>query len=68
MPFAMQLAMIRIRCVLFFLCDSRWEREKEITLEDMGSDSDQDVYLMDETVLSDYIDDEGQRLQFVLIT
>ncbi len=49
----------------FFLCDSRWEREKEITLEDMGSDSDQDVYLMDETVLSDYIDDEGQRLQFV---
>lgn len=49
----------------FFLCDSHWEREKEITLEDMGSDSDQEVYLMDEAILSDYIDDEGQRLQFV---
>ena len=48
----------------FFLCDDNWEKEKEITLEDMGSDSDQDVYLMDETILSDYIDDEGQRLIF----
>ena len=30
----------------------------------MGSESDEDVYLMDETILSDYIDD-GQRLIFV---
>ncbi len=30
----------------------------------MGSDSDQDVYLMDNTVLSDLIDDEGQHLMF----
>jgi len=49
----------------FFLCDRNWEREKEITLEDMGSDSSQDVYLMDEAILSDYIDDEGQRMQWV---
>lgn len=49
----------------FFLCDRNWEREKEITLEDMGSDSSQDVYLMDESVLSDFIDDEGQRMQWV---
>ena len=48
----------------FFLCDENWEKEKEITMEDMGSDSDEDVYLMDETILSDYIDDEGQRLIF----
>lgn len=48
----------------FFLCDNNWEKGKEITLEDMGSDSDEDVYLMDETVLSDFIDD-GQRLIFV---
>ncbi len=46
----------------FFLCDNNWEKEREITLEDMGSDSDQDVYLMDESVLSDFIEDEGQRL------
>ena len=48
----------------FFLCDDNWEKGKEITLEDMDADSDQEVYLMDETVLSDYIDD-GQRLIFV---
>lgn len=48
----------------FFLCDDNWEKEREITLEDMGSDSDQDVYLMDDTILGDYIEDEGQRLMF----
>lgn len=48
----------------FFLCDQNWEKEKEITLEDMGTDSDQDVWLMDDTILSDHIDDEGQRLIF----
>lgn len=49
----------------FFLCDDGWEKEKEITLEDMGTDSDQDAYLMDECILSDYMDDEGQKLMFV---
>ncbi len=49
----------------FFLCDDSWEKEKEITLEDMGTDSDEDTYLMDECILSDYIDDEGQKLMFV---
>ncbi|MCC8036863.1 MAG: hypothetical protein LIP02_01805 [Bacteroidales bacterium] len=48
----------------FFLCDGDWEKEREITLEDMGADSDQDVYLMDETILSNEIDDEGQKLMF----
>ncbi|MDE6627903.1 MAG: hypothetical protein K2K36_00890 [Muribaculaceae bacterium] len=48
----------------FFLCDGSWEKEKEITLEDMGSDSSEDVYLMEDTVLSDLIDDEGQKLMF----
>ncbi|MDE6153290.1 MAG: hypothetical protein K2G21_03980 [Muribaculaceae bacterium] len=48
----------------FFMCDNNWEKEREITLEDMGSDSDQDVYLMDESILSDFIEDEGQRLMF----
>ena len=49
----------------FFLCDNGWEKGKEITLEDMGSDSSEDVYLMDESVISDFIEDEGQRLIFV---
>lgn len=49
----------------FFLCDRNWEKEKEITFEDMGSDADQDVWLMDESVLGDFIDDEGQKLLYV---
>ncbi|MCM1336942.1 MAG: hypothetical protein NC187_07005 [Candidatus Amulumruptor caecigallinarius] len=49
----------------FFLCKDGWEKDKEITLEDMGSDSSEDVYIMDECVLSDFIEDEGQRLIFV---
>ena len=48
----------------FFICDDNWEKEKEITLEDMGSDSAQEVYLMDDSILGDFIDDEGQRLMF----
>lgn len=48
----------------FFLCDDDWEKEKEIAVEDIGSSSDEDVYLMDECVLEDYIDDEGQKLLY----
>ena len=48
----------------FFLCGDRWEKEREIAYEDMGSRADEDVYLMDECVLEDYIDDEGQKLLF----
>lgn len=49
----------------FFICSDDWEKEKEITLEDMGSDTSEDVYLMEDTLLSDLIDDEGQRMMFV---
>lgn len=49
----------------FFLCDDGWEKDKEITLEDMGSDSSEDVYLMEESIISDFIEEEGQRLIFV---
>ena len=34
-------------------------------LEDMGTSSDEDVFLMEDTILSDYIEDEGQRLIFM---
>ena len=49
----------------FFICEDGWEKGKEITLEDMGTDASDDVYLMDECVLSDFLEDEGQRLIFV---
>lgn len=50
----------------FFLCNDEWEREDEITLEDMGtSSSDQDLWLMENTSLEELIEDEGQKLSFV---
>ena len=49
----------------FIICDEDWQKEKEVTLEDMGSDSDEDIWLMADTRLSDLIEDEGQRLMFV---
>lgn len=49
----------------FFICDDGWEKGMEITLEDMGSDLSDDVYLMEECHLGDYLEDEGQRMIFV---
>ncbi len=49
----------------FFLCDDGWEKGREITLEDMGFDSSEDAYLMEECTLRDYIDDDGQKLLYV---
>ncbi len=49
----------------FFLCDDEWQRQEEITLEDMGSSSDQDIWIMEDTALNELIEDEGQKLVFV---
>lgn len=49
----------------FFLCDDNWEKREEVTLEDMGSSSDQDVWLMADTPISDLVEDEGQKLIFI---
>ena len=49
----------------FFLCNDDWEREEEITLEDMGnSTSDCDVWLMENTPVSELVEEEGQKLVF----
>lgn len=49
----------------FFLCNRDWEKEKEISYADMGADDDQDLWLMDDSELGDFIADEGQRLIYV---
>lgn len=49
----------------FYLCDDEWNRQEEITLEDMGdSSSDRDIWLMEDTPIGELIEDEGQRLVF----
>lgn len=53
----------------FFICNENWEQEQEILLEDMGtSRSDEDIYLMKDTRLSDLIEEEKQRLVYVFDT
>lgn len=49
----------------FFLCDDEWQKEEEITLEDMDTSSDRDTWLMENTSLEEMIEDEGQKLIFV---
>jgi len=49
----------------FFICDEHWNMGKEITYADMGKDSDDDIWLMEDTPLEELIEDEGQRLVFV---
>ena len=49
----------------FFICDEDWSKRTEITLAYMGSESDEDIWIMGETRLSELIDDEGQKLIFV---
>lgn len=51
----------------FYICDDEWNKEKEVTCMDMGmsSDSDEDIWIMDETQLDELVEDEGQRLKFV---
>lgn len=49
----------------FFICDEDWEKEKEVTLEDMGTSSDEDSWIMKDTRLSELLEDEKQRLLYV---
>jgi hypothetical protein len=49
----------------FFICDNDWTKEKEITLMDMDSSSDEDSYVMDSCRLRELIDEERQKLIYV---
>lgn len=49
----------------FFICSDNWEKEKEITLMEMDTSSDQDSYIMKESVLNDFLEDEKQKIMYV---
>lgn len=49
----------------FYICDDEWKKEKEVTYIDMGSDSDEDIWIMEDTPLEELLEDEGQKLKFV---
>ena len=49
----------------FYICSEDWEKEQEILFMEMDTDSSVDTYLMEDTKLEDFVEDEGQRLMFV---
>jgi hypothetical protein len=49
----------------FVLCNDEWEKEQEITLVEMDAGSEYDNLVMSETVLSDYVSEEGQKLLYI---
>ena len=49
----------------FFICGDDWTKEKEITLTEMDTESDEDVWIMEDTPLSELIEDEGQKLIYI---
>ena len=46
----------------FFLCNDEWEKGQEVTLVEMDSNFEYDNMVMNETRLSDLIEEVGQRL------
>lgn len=52
----------------FFACDDEWERLQEISLVEMDTASDTDCYTMADTHIDEFIEDEGQKLQYVFDT
>ncbi len=49
----------------FFICEDNWEKTQEITLEEMRTRSDEDSWVMQSTRISEFVEDEGQRLLYV---
>lgn len=49
----------------FFICDDDWEKEKEVTLEEMDDNPEMDSWIMKETTISELVEDEKQKLLYV---
>ena len=45
----------------FLLCDEDWRVEKQVCMRDADARSEEDVYLMEHTVIGELMDDEGRR-------
>ncbi|HZK03179.1 MAG TPA: hypothetical protein VFC94_02100 [Bacteroidaceae bacterium] len=49
----------------FFICNENWERNEEITLEEMYTSLEEDSWVMHKTHLDELIEEERQRLIYV---
>lgn len=46
----------------FFVCDDDWETRESIQFEENDNNPEYDTWLMDDTVINEFIEEEGQRL------
>ncbi|WP_430810287.1 MULTISPECIES: IS1096 element passenger TnpR family protein [unclassified Carboxylicivirga] len=49
----------------FFTTDNEWNKETEITLFDMSEGANESLKVMQDTLISDFLFEEGQRLLYV---
>ena len=49
----------------FFICGEDWSKQTEVTLIEMDTSSEEDCYVMDNTLLEDLIEEEHQKLLYV---
>ena len=49
----------------FFICDDDWEKEKEVTLEEMDDNPEIDSWVMKDTPINELVEDEKQKLLYV---
>lgn len=48
----------------FFICSNNWEKEKEITLTEMDTSYEEDSFVMEDSILNDFLEDEKQKLMY----
>lgn len=48
----------------FTICDEAWNKTKEVSLIDESRNMEEDVYLMQETTLDEFLTEEKQKLMF----
>ncbi|MDR1382080.1 MAG: hypothetical protein LBJ47_11465 [Tannerella sp.] len=49
----------------FFICGEDWSKRTEITLIEMDTSSEEDCYVMENTLLEDLLEEEHQKLLYV---
>ncbi|MCQ2311029.1 MAG: plasmid pRiA4b ORF-3 family protein [Paludibacteraceae bacterium] len=49
----------------FFMCNDRWEKEQEVTLVEMDNNFEYDNMTMENTRLSELMEEQGQRLIYI---
>ncbi len=51
-----------VESAAFYICDEDWEPKEIISLSDVDDNPEYDTWLMDETPISEFCEDESQRL------